>query len=308
MENSRLLHVFLCHASQDKPAVRKLYDRLKNEGWIQPWLDEEDLLPGQEWNVEIPIAVRSSDVVIVCLSKQSITKEGYVQREISLTLDIADEKPEGTIFVIPLLLEKCKVPRRMERWQWLDYNVDGAYEKLMRSLTYRADSLRLRQDLKSAAETSTDKTHFVSLGLTPPISQTMTTYVFGDDLFDESFSINAENGEFIGEYGVGIAEYVGAGKPMQATALEVWLFDKYTIATSAKVIMSNYAFNDKRIRARLEQRGELNLASVNKQYLVETSALQMLVTIVDMEYGKGAMPIDSFFRRITFEIAIWRKE
>ena len=34
----------LCHASQDKPIVRELYQRLNAEGWIAPWLDEEKLL------------------------------------------------------------------------------------------------------------------------------------------------------------------------------------------------------------------------------------------------------------------------
>ena len=37
----RKLRVFLCHASQDKPVVRELYQRLLAESWIDPWLDEE---------------------------------------------------------------------------------------------------------------------------------------------------------------------------------------------------------------------------------------------------------------------------
>jgi len=42
---SRPLRVFLCHASQDKPAVRELYGRLDSEGWMDVWLDEEKLYP-----------------------------------------------------------------------------------------------------------------------------------------------------------------------------------------------------------------------------------------------------------------------
>ncbi|MBI1877020.1 MAG: toll/interleukin-1 receptor domain-containing protein, partial [Chloroflexi bacterium] len=64
----RPLRVFLCHAAADKPTVRDLYQRLQSEGFIQPWLDEEELLPGQDWQLEIPKAVRASDVVLVCLS------------------------------------------------------------------------------------------------------------------------------------------------------------------------------------------------------------------------------------------------
>jgi hypothetical protein len=32
----RKLQVFLCHASQDKPIVRELYQKLAAEGWIKP--------------------------------------------------------------------------------------------------------------------------------------------------------------------------------------------------------------------------------------------------------------------------------
>jgi hypothetical protein len=37
--------VFLCHSKDDKVVVRELYQRLNAEGWIDPWLDEEKLLP-----------------------------------------------------------------------------------------------------------------------------------------------------------------------------------------------------------------------------------------------------------------------
>lgn len=76
-ETPKVLHVFLCHASGDKPAVRELYRRLCAEG-IDAWLDEEKLLPGQNWQLEIPRAVRTADVVVVCLSRGSVSKAGYV--------------------------------------------------------------------------------------------------------------------------------------------------------------------------------------------------------------------------------------
>ena len=91
----RKLRVFLCHASQDKAVVRELYQQLLAEGWIDPWLDEEKLLPGQDWDMEIEKAVESADAVIVFLSSSSVTKEGYVQREVRKVLDVSDEKPEA---------------------------------------------------------------------------------------------------------------------------------------------------------------------------------------------------------------------
>jgi len=138
----RQLKVFLCHASGDKPAVRDLYRRLRSDG-IAPWLDEEDLLPGQDWPLEIPKAVRSSDAVIICLSSRAITKAGYVQREIKYALDVADEQPEGALCLIPLRLEECEAPERLRRWQWVDLFQRPGYERLLRALRARAESLGL---------------------------------------------------------------------------------------------------------------------------------------------------------------------
>jgi len=158
-----------------------------------------------------------------------------------------------------------------------------------------------------AAEASknAEKTDFQSLGLAPPITQTMTTYVLGDDLYDESFSIDTSGGEFLGEYGVGVSETIGVGEPKKVAALEIWLFDKNDIKTATKVLMSEHAYNDPNIRARLEPKGELVVAKAGEQVLLETQTLQLLATIVDMDFGTGAMPPKSYFDRITLELAIW---
>ena len=141
---SQRLRVFLCHTSGDKPAVRELYQRLRQEGFIEPWLDEEALLPGQDWQQEIPKAVRAADVVLVCLSNEAITKAGYVQKEIKFALDVADEQPEGTLFLIPLRLEPCQVPERLRRWHWANLFEARGYERLLRSLRARASAVGVK--------------------------------------------------------------------------------------------------------------------------------------------------------------------
>ncbi|MDY6868367.1 MAG: hypothetical protein SVT56_10775, partial [Chloroflexota bacterium] len=140
-----------------------------------------------------------------------------------------------------------------------------------------------------------------------PVAQFMTTYMVGDDLYDDSFSIDAPTGEFLGECGVGISETVGVGEPKRVTALEVWLFDKNDIQTVTKVVMSEHAFEDEKLRMRLESKGEPILAETGKQILLETATLQLEARIVDMEYGEGAAPDQSFFQRLTFELAVWPK-
>ena len=114
------LRVFLCHASEDKPIVHELYRMLEARGF-DPWLDSAKLKPGQDWQYEIRKAVRRSDAVVVFLSQHSVTKEGFVQKEIRYVLDVADEKPPGTVFIIPIKLDEAEVPDRFQSIQYLRY-------------------------------------------------------------------------------------------------------------------------------------------------------------------------------------------
>ncbi len=152
-----------------------------------------------------------------------------------------------------------------------------------------------------------EQTDYEEMGLATPITQSMTTYVLGDDLYDDSFSIESQAGEFMGEYGVGISDTIGVGDPKKVTALEIWLFDKNDIKTATKVLMSEHAYNDPSIRQRLEAKGELVLVKANEPVKLQTETLQLLVTVADLEYGSGPLPENSYFDRTTLELAVWPK-
>ena len=139
-ETKHRLKVFLCHASVDKPKVRELYNYLRRRR-IKPWFDEIDLVGGQDWKAEIPKAIHTSDAIIICLSKSSIDKEGFVQREIKFALDKALEMPEGRIYLIPVRFEEVAVPDALSRFQWVDLFDEAGYTRMMRSLKFRAAQL-----------------------------------------------------------------------------------------------------------------------------------------------------------------------
>ena len=140
--NKTSIKVFLCYASDDKSFARGIFKDLTNQSF-DVWFDEESLLPGQDWDRAIREAVRLADVVLICLSKKSINKEGYIQKEIRIALDVAEEKPDGTIFIIPIRIEDCLVPTRINRWQWIDFypssSRENNYQKLIKSLKLRAE-------------------------------------------------------------------------------------------------------------------------------------------------------------------------
>jgi len=125
--------IFLCHANEDKPQVREVYHRLKAEGF-QPWLDEEDLLPGQLWDQEIRRALRNSDFILIFFSQNLVLKRGYVQREMKLALDTWEEVPEGQIHTIPIRLDDCTIPERFKPFQWVDLFEARGLERLIRAI------------------------------------------------------------------------------------------------------------------------------------------------------------------------------
>jgi formylglycine-generating enzyme required for sulfatase activity len=138
------IQIFLAHASEDKPAVLALYDRLKQAGY-KPWLDKKDLIPGQIWRDEIPKAIKASQIFLACLSAKSANKQGYIQRELRIALDTLGEMLPGTIFFIPMRLEECEIPdlrmsevglnlRDIHR---LDYWEEDGFEQLERAIGYQ---------------------------------------------------------------------------------------------------------------------------------------------------------------------------
>jgi TIR domain len=138
--NQRRPRVFLCHATGDKARVRLLQNSLERAG-VDAWLDERELIGGQDWDLEIRRALRRSDLVLVCLSRDSITKRGYVQKEIRLTLDLADEQPEGEIFVLPVRLEECEMPMRLSRWHAVDFYKEGGAHKILAAISRRCEDM-----------------------------------------------------------------------------------------------------------------------------------------------------------------------
>ncbi len=140
-----------------------------------------------------------------------------------------------------------------------------------------------------------------------PVGQFMSTYAFGDDRYDESFTFDAPNGEFLGECGVSISDIIGVGEPKKISAFDIWLFDKNDIQTVTKVLMSRHSFEDASTRQRLEIRGEPILAEPGQQFVLETATLRLEGRIVDVMYGDMPLPEDSYFQRSTVELAIYRK-
>jgi hypothetical protein len=133
------LKVFLCHSHTDRDAVHILYLRLKRDH-MQPWLDRQCLLPGQHWADEIRKAILRSDVVIVCLSAEFEKENGFRYQELKIALKKAQVLPREDIFIIPVRLEKCRIPDSIRHLHRVDlFEADG-YKRLIDALRRSAES------------------------------------------------------------------------------------------------------------------------------------------------------------------------
>src|SRR4030095_876792 len=81
--------VFVSYARADEEKARILYNELRKLGFT-PWLDKEDLVPGQEWAREIRQIVQKAYIFLLCLSK-TFAARGYRQVEVKMALDTAEE-------------------------------------------------------------------------------------------------------------------------------------------------------------------------------------------------------------------------
>ena len=132
-EASDLPKVFLAYVQEDAPAVDCLFEALKKAG-LDPWMDRRKLLPGQNWPRSIEEAIETSDFFVPCFSHRSVNKKGGFQAEIRYALDCARRVPLDASFFIPVRLDACRMPARIQKeWQYLDLfpDWDGGLRRLL---------------------------------------------------------------------------------------------------------------------------------------------------------------------------------
>jgi TIR domain len=127
--------VFFCYARENRDAVAGIHGFVEELGF-NTWWDEQNLMGGQDWDYEISVAIEQSAVCLVFLSDESVEKTGYVNKEIKRILDKMDMMPEGKVFMIPIRLDSCALPRRLSKWQVLDYSNEDWQERLSKAIRH----------------------------------------------------------------------------------------------------------------------------------------------------------------------------
>jgi tetratricopeptide (TPR) repeat protein len=132
-EHRKKPKVFISYSRDDYEIASEIYLFLRENQCI-PWMDKYDLVPGQEWKLEIHKNINSSDFFVACLSNNSVSKKGYAQKELKEAITILDEVPEGQIYIIPIRLDDCIVPVALTEKHWLDWLNPNAKVLLLRAV------------------------------------------------------------------------------------------------------------------------------------------------------------------------------
>ncbi len=146
-EPSGRVRVFLAYAEEDRAHVKKLYDDLQEAGF-EPWMDQEKLLPGQNWPRAIERALELSDFFVGCFSRRSTLKRGHFQCELRYALDLAARAPLEDIFLVPVRLDDCDIPRHIaQRTQYMDLfpDWDHGVRKLIKMMRWQTIERNRRQ-------------------------------------------------------------------------------------------------------------------------------------------------------------------
>jgi hypothetical protein len=136
--------VFIAYAVEDMPYAERLYNQLEARGF-EPWLDRRRLMPGQNWPLRIHEAIESTDFFVACFSRNSVGKRGGFQTEVRLALECASRVPLDDVFLIPLRLDRCRVPARITReTQYVDLFPDwnAGLERLVKTMQKQRQRVR----------------------------------------------------------------------------------------------------------------------------------------------------------------------
>ncbi|MCP4352411.1 MAG: SUMF1/EgtB/PvdO family nonheme iron enzyme [Desulfobacterales bacterium] len=128
--------VFISYTEEDLEIAKKLYNDLKKAG-VTPWLDKVNVLPGQNWDIAINQAIKSSSYFLLLLSSNSLSKEGFVQKEVKRAFDLIDELPSFDIFIIPVMLDVCKLnDERLQKLSRVDlFSYEEGLNQILRVVT-----------------------------------------------------------------------------------------------------------------------------------------------------------------------------
>jgi hypothetical protein len=148
--------VFISYAREDPEHAERLYKDLKKAGLI-PWRDKDAIRPGENWKIAIRTAIKNSRFFIPLFSSNSVEKIGYIQKEFKYALDIFDKFPENKVYIIPVRLDDCQIPEKLEEIQYVDLFPD--WNKGLNQIfdTFKSEGIEFKQETDNPEKTIAER-------------------------------------------------------------------------------------------------------------------------------------------------------
>jgi hypothetical protein len=162
--------VFISYAREDQSWAERLYMDLRKLG-INAWLDTRCLGPGSNWEFEIKQAIRKCRHFILLLSKHSVNKRGFVQKEMKQAIRLLEEFPTGSVFLIPVRLDRTEpIDDELRELNWVDLNPNyhDGFARILSSLSAGVKSPLIvvgRSDAPTMPATVIDKGREVEIDM-----------------------------------------------------------------------------------------------------------------------------------------------
>jgi hypothetical protein len=127
--------VFISYAREDAALASKVFDALQ-KAYFEPWLDQESLQGGDDWNKRIEADLDASDFVLVLYTPEFCRKtDSYVNKEVALACERA-LRVRGS-FLIPVrtvdLTEEDRVDalRKFDEMELRETEFDEDFSKIV---------------------------------------------------------------------------------------------------------------------------------------------------------------------------------
>jgi hypothetical protein len=131
--------VFISYARADRRAAERLYTRLRQEGFIDPWFDLRELAPGVVWEKAIRSAIRQCDAAVIAISL-NIRPDSFVHTEVRILKARSRRSGDGTPTLFPVKLVPCDVPQSLLPYQFVELYKPGGYDWMIAELRNRTPS------------------------------------------------------------------------------------------------------------------------------------------------------------------------
>jgi hypothetical protein len=142
--------VFLSYASEDRPTVTRLAERLDAAG-IETWFDRRALRSGDDWDDKIRRNIKGCSLFLPILSRNSVRRiEGYFRKEWSWAVQRAQGMDDSFPFIQPVVIDELPgdadgVPSNFHARHWQRCPEGEPPSEFVRRVTELVREVRVRK-------------------------------------------------------------------------------------------------------------------------------------------------------------------